>query len=118
MSQHTLLDRPDRRVLLGWDHPLQSFFGVVLDADDMAVDGWPTNTGLGTHRPAATDAQAVEDLARLLTWARGQIADELAACEAAEVHLCRVMSTIAGERRHGRDGPEIPVPACLQGAKP
>lgn len=122
MSRHLLLDRPDRHIVLGFDHPLQSFFGQVFRGPASgpagnACGGWPTRSGLGGRRPVASSAQRANDLSELTEWARAQIPDEVSRDETAIFHLGVLIGTLSRESREGRDAPEVPLPDCLRGAR-
>ncbi len=123
MSRHLLIDRPDCQVVLGFDHPLQAFFGQIFNPSDKRregtpVGGWPTRSGLGM-RPPVTDHSAVaRDLEQLRRWARARQPDQVWAHPEAEQHLDALLRALRGEWDDGDDAPERPVPACLQGAMP
>ncbi len=72
MSRHVLVDFDHCRIVLGFDHPLRSFFGQLFDPscdEGTAIDGWPTSSGLGTRPPVRDAAQADADVALLSMWA-------------------------------------------------
>ena len=123
MSRHLLLDRPDRQIVLGFDHMLRSFFGQAFVPNHprragTAVDGWPTASGLGRRRPAVTSAQKAEDLAELGEWAKTRIPDEFATEPMAAYHLGILIGLLSNECDRGEDLPEVPLPDCLKGARP
>ena len=117
MSRHLLLDRSDRQIVLGFDHPLSSIFGQVMRAE-RAIDGWPTRSGLGTRRPAVTAAQMLGDLADLTEWAKTLIPDEFAVEPLAAYHLGLLIGLLHSEWEAGRDLPGVPLPVCLGGERP
>ncbi|MET3485419.1 hypothetical protein [Methylobacterium sp. 1973] len=122
MSRHLLLDRPDRHVVLGFDHPLQSFFGQVFRGPSTgrpgnAIAGWPTRSGLGGRRPAVSSAQKANDLSELGEWAKAQIPDEFATEPQAAYYLGLLIGLLSHECDSGEDAPEAPLPDCLRGAR-
>lgn len=117
MSRHLLLDRPDRQIVLGYDRMLLSFFGQIMRGD-RAIGGWPTKSGLGIRRPVYGHPEAAHDLTLLADWARRTLEAEGAwSIEAAE-HLQRLWAVLLREWDDGEDSPDLPLPACLQGARP
>ena len=123
MSRHLLLNRPDRQIVLGFDFMLQSFFGQVFLPNDrrregVAVEGWPTKSGLGTRRPAYEHQDVARDLGELEVWAHRQlIADGSFSPETRE-HVARLRGVLLREWDDGENAPELPLPASLQGARP
>lgn len=122
MSRHLLLDRPDRQIVLGYDRMLQSFFGQAFHPNDprregIAVDGWPTKSGLGCRRPVTTAARKANDLAELTEWAKAQISDEFGSEPMAAHHLGVLVGLLSKEHDGGEDLPDLPLPASLQGAR-
>ena len=122
MSRHLLLDRPDRQIVLGYDHMLRSFFGQVFVPNHprragIAVDGWPTTSGLGGRRPVVSSAQMANDLAELGEWAKTRIPDEFGTEPMAAYHLGLLLGLLSNECDCGEDLPEVPLPDCLKGAR-
>ncbi|MCJ2067826.1 hypothetical protein MKK75_03215 [Methylobacterium sp. J-030] len=122
MSRHLLLDRPDRHVVLGFDHPLQSFFGQVFRGPSTgspgnARGGWPTRSGLGGRRPVVSSPQKANDLADLGEWAKAQIPDEFATEPMAAYHLGVLIGLLSSECDGGEDLPDVPLPDCLKGSR-
>lgn len=122
MSRHLLLDRPDRHIVLGFDHPLQSFFGQVFRGPASgpvgnAVGGWPTRSGLGGRRPVVSSAQKANDLGELGEWAKMQIPDEFGIEPLAAYHLGLLIGLLSRESDSGEDMPEVPLPDCMKGPR-
>ena len=123
MSRHLLLDRPDRQIVLGYDHMLRSFFGQVFRPGDprregIAVDGWPTKSGLGTRRPVDNHPEAGRDLNELESWAHRQIIADGTFGPATRDHVSRLRAILLREWDEGEDGMELPLPDCLKGPRP
>ena len=100
MSRHLLLDRPDRQIFLGFDHPLQSFFGLVYRSGGRGgvwtvCGGWPTPIGLGIRSPISSSTLMHADLAELGEWAKAQIPDEFATEPMAAYHLGLLLSLLS-----------------------
>jgi hypothetical protein len=122
VSRHLLLDRPDRHIVLGFDHPLQSFFGQVFCGPASApvgnaCGGWPTRSGLGGRRPVTSSAQKANDLATLGEWAKAQIPDEFSTEPDAAFHLGLLLGLLSREWSTEEDMPQVPLPACLKGPR-
>ena len=122
MSRHLLLDRPDRQIVLGYDHMLWSFFGQVFRPNDkrregMAVDGWPTKSGLGTRPPVYGHSEAARDLGELEAWAHRQLIADGSFGPQPRAHVQRLREILLFEWDEGDDATEIPLPACLKGPR-
>jgi len=122
VSRHLLLDRPDRQIVLGYDHMLRSFFGQVFRPNDrrregMAVDGWPTKSGLGTRRPVDGHPEAARDLGELEAWAHRQLIADGSFGPETRAHAQRLREILLFEWDDGDDAAEIPLPACLKGSR-
>lgn len=119
MSRHRVIDRPNLQVVLGFDHPLRSFFGQAFDPSDprlegLAFAGWPTSSGLGTRRPVGTHAEAEVDLNLLVAWVLDQgWVHEHGLIWAA--HIARVWAVLLWEWENGTDAASPPIPAILMG---
>ena len=123
MSRHTLLDRPDRQIVLGFDHMLQSFFGQVFRPNDrrsagMAVDGWPTRSGLDPQRFVPGHPEAARDLGELELWAHRQLIADGSFGPTSREYVSRLRAILLREWDDGEDSPDLPLPAFLQGARP
>lgn len=123
MSRHLLIDRPTLRIVLGFDPMLQSVFGQRFrpggaEREGMAVDGWPTRSGLGTRRPIANHADARQDLEGLRAWARRQQPEAVWAETRASRHLDDLIRLLHREWAQGEDLPERAPSAVLMGSRP
>lgn len=121
MSRHLFIDRPDCQVVLGYDHMLQSFFGQVFDPSSprragIAIDGWPTKSGLGTRRPVRTVTEARNDVTALLLWVQDLQLLPPAAWSGAEVpgHLQQLREILLHESYLGEDFPSPELPPVLR----
>ncbi|SFG92588.1 hypothetical protein [Methylobacterium gossipiicola] len=119
MSRHIVIDRPNLQVVLGFDHPLRSFFGQAFDPSDprlegLAFNGWPTPSGLGLRRPVQTHAEAEADVGLLIHWIFDQDWVQGPSLIWA-AHVERVRATLLWEWENGTDAPSPKIPAILMG---
>lgn len=116
MSRHLVVDRPDFQLVVGFDHPLRSFFGQVMRGE-RAIDGWPTRQGLGMRRPVTAAFEATRDLNLLLTWARER-RPQSDPCDAERLARIEALRPILLEEwAQGADLASSPLPAVLDGGR-
>lgn len=119
MSRHCIIDRPNLQVVLGFDHPLRSFFGQAFDPSDsrlegLAFAGWPTPSGLGTRRPVRSHAEAEADVDLLILWIFDQNWVQGPSLIWA-AHVERVRAVLLWEWENGTDAASPKIPAILMG---